>query len=273
MARPRRPAGDLRPGHQTQRQRGEAVDPGARARVPQRRLVAAYVLAILLPLVTALVLVPFREDHSTTAAIVLVVPVVIVATFGAAGPSVLAALASALAFDLFLIEPYNTLAVDDPDEVVAVAALLVVGLIVSWLSSRVVQLGATASGRSNELDHVLQFSQAAVTTKDPMQLIDQAVEHITAVLDLESCRWEPGRHAGPEPVLLTSGQLMGYLNDLNPDRAQLPPVCVLPVAEEDERPGNFILTPRRGSISSLEERRTAAAIARIAASRLGGPSR
>lgn len=248
------------------RSRPERADAGALARVPRGRLLRAYALAIALPVLTAVVLVPFRDDHASTAAIVLVVPVVVIGTLGATGPAVLAALVSGLAFDVLLVEPYNRVVIDDPDEVVAMVALMVVGVAVGVLASRLVRLGARASSRGAELDHLITFATSA--SDDPSELVDAASRHVQALLDLDSCAWTSGAHDGREPVLLPGGGVMGYLTDLSPDRAQLPPVSVLPVTADDVRLGCFVLTSRAGSLTSLEERRTAATIAHLLAGRL-----
>jgi K+-sensing histidine kinase KdpD len=230
--------------------------------------VRAYGLAVALPVLFALLFLPFREDHGRTAAIVLVVPVVLVATMGATGPAIVAAVVAGLAYDLFLTEPYFTFVIDDPDEVVAMAALLAVGLIVGWLSSRIVRLGASARGRRNELAHLIEFSQAAATAIAPAALIQDAGRHVAAVLDLESCEWQPGPHHSDEPVLLPDGSMMGYLSDLGPDRAQLPRHSVVHAAAGDRRVGSFVLTARAGAVTSVEERRTAATIVQVLAGRL-----
>lgn len=250
------------------RLRPETVEPGARARVPRRRLTQAYALAVVLPLLTAALSIPFRDEHGRTAAIILVVPVVLVATLGATGPALVAALVAGIAYDIFLTEPYNNVAIDDPDEVVAMVALVAVGLIVGWLAARVSRLGARASGRDTELRHLTEFSLATTTEIDPAELINRAAAHILGVLDLAACEWTPGPHSAPGPVLLPDGGLMGYLTELSPDRAQLPPGCVLPAITHDTELGSFLLTPNPGSVTSYEERRTAATIAQLLAAQL-----
>lgn len=250
------------------RLRPETVEPGARTRLPRRRLTEAYTLAVGLPLATAALSIPFRQEHGRTVAIILVVPVVVVATLGATGPALIAALVAGIAYDVFLTAPYNTVAIDDPDEIAAMIALIAVGLIVGWLASRVARLGARATGRSTELRHLTEFSLFTTTTTEPAQLIDQASRHIAAVLNLASCTWRPGPHSESGPVLLPHGGLMGFVTELSPDRAQLPTGCVLPAYVQDNEIGRFVLDPIPGTVTSYEERRTATTIAQLLAAQL-----
>ena len=87
-------------------------------------------LAVVLPVVVAVAMIPVRVDHGRAAVLALVLPVVLVALLGATGPAVVAAATSVLAYDLFLAEPYYSFAIEDTDEVVAAATLLVVALVV-----------------------------------------------------------------------------------------------------------------------------------------------
>ena len=134
----------LGPARRPKRSHAELDEPGGRSRVPSRRRAVAYVLAVALPAVVAAAMIPVHADHGRTTAIVLVVPVVAVAALGATGPAVVAALSAGLSYDFFLTEPYYRLAIDDSDDVVAAVTLVVVGLIVGVLSSRLVRFTARA---------------------------------------------------------------------------------------------------------------------------------
>jgi hypothetical protein len=227
------------------------------------------VLAFALPVLTALALIPFRAEHGRTTAIVLVVPVVLVSSLGATGPALAAAVVGGVAFVVVLTAPFQCLAIGDPVDIVAAATLVLVGLIVGWLSSRLTRLRAQTAGRSDELTHVVSFALDAADATDAQPLIDAAAVHLTAVLDLADCHWERSAAADGRPVLLADGGIMGYLHDLNPDRGVLPPGTVLPVAVDASPPfGRFILEPRPGSITSVEERHTAAAVAQMLAAAL-----
>ena len=69
----------------------------------------ATLTALLLPLAAAAVLVPFRSNFALPAsALVLVLVVVVVGSFGSRFAGLVAALSSAAWFDFFLTKPYET---------------------------------------------------------------------------------------------------------------------------------------------------------------------
>jgi K+-sensing histidine kinase KdpD len=239
--------------------------------VASRRTLVAYLLAIVLPVLVGLVAVPWRDDHSTTIAIVLVLPVVAVAVLGATGPAVVAALSAGLTYDVLFTEPYQRLTIDDPDDVVATIALVVVGLAVGLLSSRLARLSARAATRRVEVQELIEFMGATAAAPTAAALADEACARITTVLGLVDCRWDPeARGATSAPVILPDGNLMGFMADLDPDRAKLPRRLELPAVAGTAEFGRFLLTGDRGRIVSYEERLTAAAIATLFASALAG---
>jgi K+-sensing histidine kinase KdpD len=245
------------------RQRPETLEPGERARLPSRRLLAAYLLALALPAATAVVMIPFRAEHAPVAAIVLVAPVVLIAVLGATGPALAAALTAGLAYDLFLTEPYYQLVIDDPDDITATVTLLAVGMTVGLLNSRLVRVAARDATRRNELRHLLQFVRTATVSPTLDKLTTEACAQIAAVLDLRECRWNAGYHGTNAPVLLPDGNIMGYITALNPDRAKLPDHVELPASVGNTELGRFILTARAEHPTSAEERLTAATIAAL----------
>lgn len=99
--------------------------PGLRGYVAAVALVAAATFAAVA--VDRLVGVP-------NLSLIFVLPVVIAAVSFGWGPSLLAAVGGAFAFNFFLIEPRYSLRVDDPANVWALALLLIVGAIVSWIA-------------------------------------------------------------------------------------------------------------------------------------------
>lgn len=79
----------------------------------------------------------FRLFAATNLVMVYLACVVAVALFLGRGPSMLAALLSVAAFDLFFVPPYGTFAVDDTEYLFTFGVMLITGLVVSELASRV----------------------------------------------------------------------------------------------------------------------------------------
>jgi len=225
-------------------------------------LVLAYTSAVLLPLALAAALIPLRAEHGRTLAIVLVVPVVAVAALGATGPALVAALTAGIGYAVLLTPPYYRLAFDDPDDRVATFVLIAVGATVGALNSLLVGARKGSAARRSELEHLLHFASEVTGPRTPEELTTRACDHLSAVLHLTGCRFEPGPHAGGGgPVLLPTGGIMGYLKDLQPDRAQLPRYLELPATTGGRTIGRFVMTPEPGQVVSYEERLTAATIA------------
>jgi K+-sensing histidine kinase KdpD len=241
----------------------ETIRPADRARIPRGRRIAAYFLAIVLPLSTAAAMIPLRVDHGRVAVLVLVIPVVLVALLGGFGPAIVAAGCAVLAYDVFLVEPYYDLAIGDSDEVVAALTLFGVALIVGVLSARVVQLRARDAARLGELRHLVAFARVVTEPIDDDTLVDAANEHITSLLNLRTCTWQPGNTESTAPILLPDGNLMGRMTAMNPDRATLPEHLEIPVRVDGDLLGRFVLLPTAGHVASYEERATAATIAAL----------
>jgi K+-sensing histidine kinase KdpD len=239
----------------------ETIQPGERTIVPVRRRVVAYVLAVVLPVVTAIALIPIRVDHARVTLLVLVLPVVLVALLGTTGPAIVAAACSVLAFDFFLAAPYYSFAIEDSDEIVAAATLFVVAVVVGVLNAQLVRARIRDSARRDELRHLTAFARTVANVRGEGPLTEAACEHIASVLRLEQCAWVPGGEDLTRPVLLADGNLMGRLVDLNDDRATLPEQIQLPVRVDEVAIGSFVLTSNGREIVSFEERRTAATIA------------
>jgi two-component system sensor histidine kinase KdpD len=84
--------------------------------------------------------------------IIMIYPlcVTISAIVAGLGPSILVAILSVLAFDFFFVTPYYTFAVDDTQYIFTFIVLLLVGMIISYLTSRVRQQTETAKLRERE---------------------------------------------------------------------------------------------------------------------------
>lgn len=246
------------------RQRPEAHQPGERARVPKRRLRAAYALSTVAPLVTAVALVPARVDHAQTVGIVLLMPVVLVALIGGVGPAALAAVSASAAYDFFLTAPYQRFLIDDPDDIVTAITLAVVGVTVGVISGRLTRVAARDAARRSELHQLVEFVRAAAEEDaGPEQLTALACRALTELLNLRDCHWHAGYHGDIGPVLLPDGNVMGYVTSLKPDRAMLPDDLEVPAVYRDVELGRFVLRPLPDHVASYEERLTAATIASL----------
>ena len=241
--------------------------PGERVPVPRRALLVSYALAVVLPAVTAALLIPFRADHPQAVAVVLVLPVLVVAIRGSTAPAVVSALVAGAAYAVLLTEPYGQVAVDETDDIVTALTLVVVAGIVGWLSSRLVHLDARAAARGEEVEHLIDFLRVVASEPGSAALEGAACEHIAGVLGASSAAWTSSARADG-PILHPDGTISGYVTDLHPDRSQLPERIVLPAVDDGREVGHVVITATPGRLTSFEERRTAATIAQILAREL-----
>lgn len=245
------------------RRRSETMFPAERARIARSRTVAAYVLSVLLPVASALALLPLRSEHAHVVALVLFVPVIAVAVLGAVGPAVAAAIVAGVVYDVVHTKPYWHVAIDDPDDIATTITLVVVGMTVGLLCSQVMVLRARDTVRHNELQHLVQFAQSARSATEVDGLALEGCRHLTALLDVRDCRWHAGFHGTVGAVLLPTGQLAGESSALRDDRAQLPKCVEIPAIIGNRELGRFILATDHATLVSAEERLTAATIVNL----------
>lgn len=131
--------------------------------VSSRRRRWGYGVAVLLPLLVLPVLVPLR-DHLNLASDVAVylVLVVVASLVGGLGPALLSVAISAGLLNFFFTRPYQTLDVDSPDNVVALAAFGAVAVMVSWLVD-VAEQRAAAAAAAVELEAVDRLRASLLT--------------------------------------------------------------------------------------------------------------
>jgi len=251
---------------QRERRRELAFEPTERQPLGATRLRLAYVAAIFVPLAVGALMIPWRDELDQSTALILVVPVLLVALAGGIGPGLLAAVSATVTFDVLLTRPYFGFSIHGNDDVVAAVTLLIVGAVVGTVASRLATVDVRAGARRRTIGQFTTFvnfvASGGVVDNG---IIDAAGTALKDILGLVSCEWLPGKAPTSAPMILPDGQLMAYLSDLSEDRAQLPERTELPVSTGDIYVGRFVLHPTPNHDVSLEERRTAVAIARLLA--------
>jgi hypothetical protein len=155
------------------------------------RLLASGLVA---PLVVCLILLPFRDRvPNTSAALLLVLVIVGVASTGDRLAGLLAALSAGLWFDFFLTPPYESLAIFSAADVQTTLLLLGVGVAVTEIAYRGREQQAMASERLGYLDGVEATARiAAEGSSSPSALIARVADQIVQVMALEKCRFDYG---------------------------------------------------------------------------------
>jgi hypothetical protein len=219
--------------------------------------VAAHVGAVLLPLGAAALLVPLRETVTTsTAALLLVLPVVLVAMSGRPTAGATAAISTTLAFDVLLTRPYYSLSIDAAADIESALVLAAIALVVSTLVSREVEARVRSASRHRELAAVDSVA-SALTRGDADRLEATLTAAVADLLDARSCHWSPGFHDRIGAELTRAGALTGPA--IPPPNAR--GTVEIPVVFVREELGRIIARCEPDAQVSAEERRTVLTIA------------
>jgi len=181
-------------------------------------------VAVLLPLLVTLAVVPFRDDFANTnAALILVLVIVAVAAVGSRVAGLLAAVSAALSFDLLLTQPYGTLTISDRTDLETAALLLAVGVGVTQLAVWGRRQHALADRDAGYLDGIRAAAEAVATGASSGDLVEEVSRQLTRVLGLLGCRFEYGVAGLGQPARLRDdGGVEWNRRELDVDREGLP---------------------------------------------------
>jgi K+-sensing histidine kinase KdpD len=239
---------------------GTAVARAQRSALAQDRWIL--LAAAVAPIVTALVLTPWR-GHLDAAdnALFLVVVIVAVASTGRRMAAVVAALVSALSFDFFLTRPYNSFRITRQADLITEILLLVLGLAVGELAARGRNHREAAGQSRREVSVIHSMTELAASGQDPRVLIAAASAELRKLLFLRDCEFTHehrrilARVSGDGDVILAGERWS--TEDLG-----LPTRTVdLPVRGNGWLLGHFVLTPTPGKSITHERVVVAVAIA------------
>ena len=108
--------------------------------------------------------------------------VTVSAIFCGLGPSILVSILSVLAFDVFFVPPYLTFAVEDTQYIFTFIVLLLVGMTISYLTSRVRQQTEAARRREQELAALYALGQDLAIASDLQSYTVSIIQRIKETL-------------------------------------------------------------------------------------------
>jgi K+-sensing histidine kinase KdpD len=221
-------------------------------------------LAVLLPLAVGAGLTLLRSGMDpSTAAMVLVLPVVAAAATGDRVAGVLAALAAAGSFDFFLTEPYYSLSIHHREDLELALALVVVGLAVTEVALWGRRQQAAALRRDGYIRGLAQLLDApADSSVDERAAAIGAA--ITEALGADRTEWVTAQPrwndavVGPDGHVTTAGRVVPVQRIGLPTEAW----TALPVRRGDRVVGHFrVSTATRVVRPSAEQLRVAELLA------------
>lgn len=239
----------------------------ATAQVRARSRGAARVVAVVAPCVVAAVLGAVGDAITTaTSALVLVLVVVGIGAAGDRLAGLLAAVSSAVWFDFFLTAPTYRFAISDPDDIEVFVLLVLVGIAVTEIALWGLRQQADAARQAGFLDGVMESADlAAGEDVSPDEARRRVASHITALLGVDRCSWQPGPvPARAVAVLRRDGTVEREGQPVPVEREGLPTdiEVALPVRGAGGSGGHFrIIAASRVARPTLQQRRVAVLLA------------
>ena len=143
---------------------------------------AHYLLSLLLVALTTGILYVLRSSiNPAVVALLYLLPVGLIASLWGLGPGILAALAAFLAFNYFFIEPYYTLFVHQPQDILALFAFLGVAVLINQLLGRTRRSLEQATSREQEAIRLYELSTMLAGLNN-----EQAIAQMLADRSLEA---------------------------------------------------------------------------------------
>lgn len=207
-----------------------------------------FVAAVAAPVLTSLVLIPWRGRLDTAdSALFLVVVIVAVASTGRRMAALVAAITAALAFDYFLTRPYYSFRISGHQDLITEVLLLVVGVAVGELAARGRNHRRDAVEGRRTMAHLHSVTELAATGREPELVIRAALEELIEQLSLRHCyftRHDPG--SLPARVTPDGAVIMGGRRWPTEDLGIPTGRVDLPVRAQGWLLGHFVLTPTPG---------------------------
>ena len=97
------------------------------------------------------------------------------------GPSLLAALASAFAYDFFFTEPIHTFRINSAADIVDVIILLIVALVTSRLAAGIRQQAEVAEAHANRNSAIAGFARRLLSCADEVEIAKSTCEQLSAL--------------------------------------------------------------------------------------------
>jgi two-component system sensor histidine kinase KdpD len=137
--------------------------------------------------VAAVTVIDFRFVHvnSPTAAFSFLLLILALATRVGLKESIIASLASMLAYNFFFLPPVGRLTVADPENWIALFVFLVTAVTASQLSSSARRKAEEAASREREVQRLYDFSRALLLRDDERTLPDQITQRVSELFGIQ----------------------------------------------------------------------------------------
>src|SRR5215218_8608761 len=145
-----------------------------------------YLLAFILIACITVILFALRDILDTALiALLYLIPLGIITAYWGLGPGITSALITFLTFNYFFIQPYYTLTVHRPADVVILVVFLIVAIVISQLVGRAQAGLAAATARELETTQLYELSTALTGLHDDHAIAQILARQVHAVSEAE----------------------------------------------------------------------------------------
>ncbi|MFD5825105.1 DUF4118 domain-containing protein [Lentzea sp. NPDC060358] len=173
--------------------------------LPLRRRLFGWALALVLPAaVTGLGMLWRAELDFSTDLVAFLLVTCVVAIAGGLGPALSCAVLGAGLLNFFFTEPYYSLQVRTPENVITLAAMVIVATVVALTVDRAARLAEQGARARTEAALLASYSRTVLTSPYPLaRLLEKIRENFgldsVALLERRSGAWERVACVGPRP--------------------------------------------------------------------------
>ena len=202
-----------------------------------------YLLAFLLIAVITLIFIALRDVlEKTLIALLYLIPLGIITAYWGLGPGITSALVTFLTFNYFFIQPYYTLTVHQPADVLILVVFLIVAVVISQLVARAQAGLEAATAREREATQLYELSTALTGLHNDRAIVQILARQVHAVAESEYVE-----------LNVTSGQSFSFrLPEIDPPAR--PPELTIPIEAARGVLGEIRLWRTAPAISPSEKR-------------------
>ncbi len=185
--------------------------------LPVRRKLTGWALALVLPaVVTALGMLWRAELDLSTDLVAFLLVTCVVAIAGGLGPALFCAVLGAGLLNYFFTEPYHSLAVQTPENVITLAAMVIVATVVALTVDRAARLAEQGARARTEAALLASYSRTVLTAPFPLtRLLEKIRENFglesVALVERQDGSWtcveRAGRDSGPVTEVTITGDV------------------------------------------------------------------
>jgi hypothetical protein len=214
------------------------------------------------PLLVAALLVPFRDDlASANVVLVFVLVVVFGAAVGTRWSGALGAVVAAMSYDFFFTRPYQSLKIDNANDLETTLLLLAIGLVVAELVAFTRRHRAHAASRGDEIQMLRRTAEQVASGTPSDRVLDTVKDELVELLSLVECRYEAAPFTSTLPRIERTGAIDGAHRRWIGGEFTLPGLgAEIPVTARGQTFGRLVLIPDVSVGVSIEERIVAVAL-------------